>query len=70
MYNVSVHQIITAEQAKAMLDDALAILGEAELDDELRAPAFAQVLQWLGQRHVVVEQAAAPMMAIPRNARH
>lgn len=55
----------TPEQIAAHLDDALAIIHAAGVEDELKVPAFIKVLELLAAKQVFFEQ-AQPVALDPR----
>jgi hypothetical protein len=50
------HPHHSREQIVRYLTDAEAIVGEAELDDELKVPAFLKVVDLLAAKQIVFEQ--------------
>lgn len=60
----------TPEQLKGYLDDAITILGELDIEPELREAVFTKVVELLAAKQIVVEQVAAPLMTIPGRGPH
>lgn len=59
----------TREQVVGHFDEALAIITELELDDDLRVPAFLKAVDLLCAKQLIVEQINPGIlggMAIPR----
>ena len=52
----------TSEQVRGYLADALAIVTELDLDDDLRALAFAKAVELLAAKQIVMEQIRAPLL--------
>lgn len=46
----------TPEQVREYLTEALAIVGELELDGELRVPAFQKAADLLAAKQITIEQ--------------
>jgi len=46
----------TPEQVRGYLDEALTVVRELELDDELRVPAFLKAVDLLAAKQVFFEQ--------------
>lgn len=51
------HQHNTPDQVKQYLEQALAIVAELELADDLRVPAFTKAVDLVAGKQIVFEQA-------------
>jgi intracellular sulfur oxidation DsrE/DsrF family protein len=60
----------TKQQAEEHLRDALDLVDKVGPPDDLRVVTFGKAVEMLSQKQIVVEQLAAPLMAIPQGARH
>lgn len=58
----------TREQVAGYLDEALAIVRELEVDDDLRAIAFTKAVDLISAKQLIVEQVVPGVlgMAMPR----
>jgi hypothetical protein len=57
---------------RGYLIEALAIVSELELSDDLRQLAFSKAVDLLAAKQIVLEQSPVPVpqIGIPRNRRH
>ena len=60
-----VHLQFTADDIKGYLETAAAIVGELELDGDLKVPAFEKAVDLLAGRHLTVEQNPTGLLGQP-----
>lgn len=64
------HRFHTADEVAGYIAEAARIVVEAELHPDFQVPAFVKALDLLSAKHVALEQAAMPAMAIPSGRRY
>lgn len=70
MIRFSEHPNYTPEQVQQHLEDALAIVGRLELDDELRPLAFDKAVNLLSAKQITAEQLGGGMAIAGPVPRH
>lgn len=65
---VSEHHYHSPEQVSGYMRDALAVVDELDVPDDLRVAAFSKAFELLAAKHVVMEQISpgVPNMLIPK----